>query len=282
MRSDQMIRVLAPRLAVLLALVACTSPQAPEGPDTPSPTSSESPQPSPTPTPTPAPTPTTSTPDPGPTSLPPDLVGSDWERIPTAADVVALTFDGGASNAAVASILGTLAGKGVEATFFVTGDSARRYPQDVAAIAAAGHRLGNHSDTHAHYPQLRDVEIAADLGRAEEAIAAASGGAQARPLFRFPYGDRTDADVRAVNAAGYVPVRWTVDTLGWRGTSGGVSTDEVVDRVIDTATPGQIVLMHLGAHPQDGSTLDADALPAIIDELRGRGYSFVTLDTLLT
>lgn len=35
--------------------------------------------------------------------------------------------------------------------------------------------------------------------------------------------------------------------------------------------------MHLGGHPTDGSTLDADALPAIIDGYRAAGYRFVTL-----
>ena len=35
--------------------------------------------------------------------------------------------------------------------------------------------------------------------------------------------------------------------------------------------------MHVGSNPSDGSTLDADALPTIISELRARGYSFVTL-----
>ena len=46
--------------------------------------------------------------------------------------------------------------------------------------------------------------------------------------------------------------------------------------------PGMIVLMHVGANPDDGTTLDAAALP------RGhrrrcarRGYSFVTLQQAL-
>lgn len=205
----------------------------------------------------------------------------DWERIPTTSKVVALTFDGGASDAGVASILGTLASKDVRATFFLTGDFARRYPGRVAAVAAAGHRLGNHSDTHLHYPALLNVQITADLARAEASIRDASGGVGAKPLFRFPYGDRTSADIRAVNDAGYVPVRWTVDTLGWAGTERGITAAVVVQRVLDTLTPGQIVLMHVGSNPDDGTTFDADALPTIIDELRSRGYSFVTLDALL-
>jgi peptidoglycan/xylan/chitin deacetylase (PgdA/CDA1 family) len=36
--------------------------------------------------------------------------------------------------------------------------------------------------------------------------------------------------------------------------------------------------MHVGAHPEDHSTLDADALPQIISGLRAKGYGFVTLE----
>lgn len=215
----------------------------------------------------------------GPT-IPEALLGVDWEALPTQERVVALTFDGGASDAGLAAILATLAAEQVPATFFVTGDFARRYPMSVAQIGAAGHLVANHSDSHEHYPALTDVEIAADLAAAQEAIVAA-GAVPARPWFRFPYGDRTAADVRAVNAAGFVPVRWTVDTLGWKGTGGGVSAATVVDRVLAAALPGEIVLMHCGANPDDGTTLDADALPAVIDGLRSAGYGFVTLDLML-
>jgi peptidoglycan/xylan/chitin deacetylase (PgdA/CDA1 family) len=213
-----------------------------------------------------------------PAGVPARLLGTDWTAIPTDERVVALTFDGGASDAGVASILATLAAADVPATFFVTGQFARTYPADVAAMAAAGHLVGNHSDTHAHYPELTNAQIAADLAAAQASIAAA--GAPRSPWFRFPYGDRTTADVAAVNAAGWVPVRWTVDTLGWQGTSGGRSADEVVQRVVAAATPGEIVLLHVGAHPTDGSTLDADALPEVIAQLRAAGYGFVTLAAL--
>ena len=81
-----------------------------------------------------------------------------------------------------------------------------------------------------------------------------------------------------VNAAGYVPFRWTVDSLGWQGTSGGRSAAYVCQRVLGTVQPGQVVLLHVGAHPTDCSTLDADALSCIIDGTRARGYGFFTLD----
>jgi peptidoglycan/xylan/chitin deacetylase (PgdA/CDA1 family) len=48
--------------------------------------------------------------------------------------------------------------------------------------------------------------------------------------------------------------------------------------VVGSLRPGEIVLMHVGSNPDDHSTLDADALPELIDALRARGYGFTTLD----
>jgi len=41
------------------------------------------------------------------------------------------------------------------------------------------------------------------------------------------------------------------------------------------------VLMHVGSNPNDGSTLDADALPSVIGSIKAAGYSFVTLNELV-
>ena len=83
-----------------------------------------------------------------------------------------------------------------------------------------------------------------------------------------------------VNSTGFVPVGWTVDTLGWEGTSGGITVAKIVSRVLGSLQPGEIVLMHCGSNPTDHSTVDADALPSVISQLRARGYQFVTLDAL--
>lgn len=203
--------------------------------------------------------------------------GVDWGTLPTDWDVVALTFDGGASDTGVRSILDTLRARGVPATFFVTGEFARTYPDSVRAIVAAGHPVGNHSDTHPYFTGLSREQMREELQRAEAAITPLTGRA-AKPLFRFPYGDRSATTIATVNDAGYVPFRWTVDSLGWQGTSGGQTAAGVCSRVLGSLQPGQVVLLHVGAHPTDGSTLDAAALTCIIDGVRSRGYGFFTLD----
>ncbi len=212
--------------------------------------------------------------------LPKALVGTVVTVIPTTARVAALTFDAGASDAGVPSILQALAAQRVTATFFVTGDFARRYPDAVRAMARAGHLVGNHSDTHPDFTTLTAAQLAAQLTNAESVIGPLIAGTT-QPWFRFPFGAVDAAAIAGVNAGGYAGIGWTVDTLGWKGTSGGQSVESVVSRVIAALRPGAIVLMHVGANPDDGSTLDAAALPTIIAELRQRGYGFVTVAAAL-
>jgi peptidoglycan/xylan/chitin deacetylase (PgdA/CDA1 family) len=216
--------------------------------------------------------------------IPTALRGKDVEVIPTAQQVVALTFDAGANADGLPSILATLSSEGVRATFFLTGNFAAGFPASARAITAAGHRIGNHTATHPHPLTLSDAALRNELTVAENQIRAAGAG-NPRPLFRFPFGERDARTIGVVNAAGYVAVRWTVDSLGWQGLNGRTppaATQFVIDRVLAAARPGAIVLMHVGSHPEDHTTLDAAALPTVIDGFRARGYRFVTLDALLS
>ena len=207
------------------------------------------------------------------------LAGKDWTAIPTTRRVVALTFDAGANADAVPSILATLRRENATATFFLTGNFVRDYPAAARSIAAAGFRIGNHTISHPHLTQLSDAAVRQEILGGARQISSVTGKDPA-PLFRFPYGDSDTRTIAIANRAGYVPVRWTVDTLGWEGTAGGVTASVVVSRVLGAARPGEIVLMHVGSNPDDHTTFDADALPAVISGLRAQGYSFVTLDAL--
>jgi peptidoglycan/xylan/chitin deacetylase (PgdA/CDA1 family) len=251
---------------------SATAPAAARSTPAPTTTAAEPPSPAPRPTaPSARPSPTT--------GVPAAFAGREVTLIPTSRNVVALTFDAGANADAVPSILDTLARERVRATFFLTGDFVDRYPAASRSIVAAGHRLGNHSVDHPHFPTLTAAELRAEVVGAQRTIAATTG-ADSRPFFRFPYGDRTAATVSAVNGLGYVAVRWTVDSLGWQGIA-AQSVGSVTARVLGAARPGEIVLMHVGSHPTDRSMLDADALPGVIAGLRQRGYAFVTLDALV-
>jgi peptidoglycan/xylan/chitin deacetylase (PgdA/CDA1 family) len=211
-------------------------------------------------------------------SLPASLRGAEWTRIPTDRRVVALTFDGGANNAAAGRIISALAAAGAPATFFLTGNWADTYPADARRIGLS-FSIANHSYSHASFPALSDAAVVTEIDTGASAIQRHTGG-DPSPLFRFPYGARDERTIALVNQRGYGSIRWTVDTLGWEGAAAGHTADSVIGRVLGQLTAGEIVLMHLGSAP-DGSTLDADALTRIISEIRARGYQLVSLREFL-
>lgn len=287
---------LAATAAMVAALAACggraPGPGTAEGPTAPAtsaaqasaqPTGSPTPQaPSPTRPSATQPAPVHTSPAPGGQGAEPvtgRLAGTDWTYIPTTRNVVALTFDAGANADAVTSILATLQREHVPATFFLTGDFVRNFAAAARAIAAAGYRIGDHTITHPYLTRLGDAAVRHEIVGGAQQITAVTGSSPA-PLFRFPYGDADARTIAIANQVGYVPVRWTVDTLGWEGTAGHISATVVVNRVLAALRPGEIVLMHVGSNPDDHTTFDANALPQVISEIRARGYSFVTLDAL--
>jgi peptidoglycan/xylan/chitin deacetylase (PgdA/CDA1 family) len=212
-------------------------------------------------------------------AIPADLEGRDVERLPVRRKVVALTFDGGANADGVPSIRATLRRKRVGATFFLTGSFVEDFPVKSKRLAARD-VVGNHTMTHPDLTTLSDEEIADEVRGAEDVIRTTTGE-DPRRFFRFPFGARDQHVIDVVNQLCYVPFRWTVDSLGWKGTSGGQSVSSVVSRVVGAAQPGAIVLMHVGSNPEDGTTLDADALPRIVRKLRGLGFRLVRLTRVM-
>lgn len=228
---------------------------------------------------------TTTTAPNGPLPVPPSLVGTQWSSLPTNQPEVALTFDCGANDAGIPAILSALKAGGATATFFMTGVFAQTYPQAAKAIAEDGYDIGNHTYNHMDMTQLSTSEAQSEVTQQAQIIESITGR-NPQPLFRFPYGDYDNQLVQMINSLGYGYFLQTVDTLGWEGTtptassSGGQTAQSVEARALGSLTPGEIVLMHCGSAP-DGTTLDADALPAVIQGVKAKGYSFVTLHGFL-
>ena len=271
--SPRVARALIPLLCAVAATACGAAPTATSStPATQPPPASSTTAPPPTST---APPPTTTAPPPRPAGPRPDVLGRIVDRLPTERKLVALTFDAGANDAGVPKILAVLRATHTPATFFLTGRWAQLYPGE-ARLIAKRYPVGNHTVTHPDLTTLAPAAARAQVTVARHDIISITGH-DPRPLFRFPYGAYTPGLIAAVNTLGYAAIGWTVDTLGWEGTSGGQSAATVVSRVVAGLRPGEIVLMHVGSNPTDHSTLDADALTSVIAALRARGYAFTTL-----
>ena len=269
------LRVVA-AISCLVVAAGCGGQPRQHAVDRPSVTASPSPSVTATPSDTPSPSQTvTPSSTPPTTGLPGWLAGGVVTRLPTNRRVVALTFDGGAGAQGAASILGTLRAERVPATFFLTGQFVADNPSLVGAIAESGYLLGNHTTTHPHLNALSSAAISGEIVTAAERLRSITG-VSPRPWFRFPFGEHDARTVQLVHELGYGAIGWTVDTRGWQGRKGGTAA-AVVARVKAALQPGAIVLMHLGAHPSDGTTYDADELPAVIAMVRAAGYGFVDL-----
>src|SRR5580700_11963406 len=100
---------------------------------------------------------------------------------------IALTFDDGPSES-TPELLEILSRHRAPATFFQCGANVRRLPQVSREVAALGHEIGNHTDTHPKLYFQSARFIHAELARAQETIEQTTGF---RPrLFRAPYGAR--------------------------------------------------------------------------------------------
>ena len=127
--------------------------------------------------------------------------------------MVSISFDAAWGNEDTQQLIDILGRYGVKATFFVVGDWVEKYPESVKALADAGHEVMNHSNTHAHYPQLSADEVVADLNACNDKVEAVTG---VRPtLVRLPYGDYDDNSINAVRSIGMEPIQWDVDSLDW-------------------------------------------------------------------
>jgi len=203
---------------------------------------------------------------------------------------LALTFDDGPNPAITPKLLDLLDRYRAKATFFLIGRFVRECPDLVREIAARGHGIGNHTDTHPNLFWLAPSQITAELRLCQEAISNATGAPP--KWFRPPYGFRNPQVIPAASALGCATVMWTLIPGDWREKPAewliqrmqpiAAHAQQVSKSSSGPATSrsGDILCLHDGWHCQ----LNADrtrtlaALEYWLPRWRDLGLEFVTID----
>lgn len=188
---------------------------------------------------------------------------------------VALTFDDGPSES-TPKILEILDMHRVRATFFQCGANIRRIASVAREVEAAGHEIGNHSDSHPlccfqSAPSILD-EFRRAQGTIEEVL-------RVRPtLVRAPFGVRWFGFREMQRRLNLLGVMWTVLGKDWSQPAGAIAA-----RVLGKVRPGAIVCLHDGRELRERPAIRAtvEAVRRIVPALSARGYHFETVSEIL-
>jgi peptidoglycan-N-acetylglucosamine deacetylase len=179
---------------------------------------------------------------------------------------IALTFDDGPSEY-TDGILDILDHYGAKATFFVVGSQVPGRTALLRRMIAEGHEIGNHSLRH------EEVPPASSLAETSARVREATGFRPCR--YRPPGGLRARGPIEAAWRLGMSSVLWDAGQPFDYELPGA---DAIYRRVVDSARPGSIKVMHDGGGDRSQTVA---AMRRIVPALQHRGYRLVTVTELL-
>jgi peptidoglycan/xylan/chitin deacetylase (PgdA/CDA1 family) len=188
---------------------------------------------------------------------------------------IALTFDDGPSESTPA-LLRILDRHQVHATFFMCGQNVQRLPAVAQSVAAAGHEIGNHTDSHPRLDFCSRAFIYRELAAAQENIARHTGVTPR--LFRAPYGVRWFGLKSAQERLGLLGVMWGTIGRDWKWPAA-----RVAQVFLKSARYGDIFCLHDGRRTQPSPDIGVTlaAVEAMVPALKERGLRFETVSQIL-
>ena len=180
---------------------------------------------------------------------------------------IALTIDDGPSPEYTPQVLRLLEKYRVTATFSMIGLEVAACPGLVREVAAAGHKIANHTWSHLDLAALPPVTVADQMDRATGAIHQVTGREPA--LFRAPYGAWSPAVLERCVRSGMTPLDWSVDPRDW--SRPGVTS--IVSNIMRNTRTGSIILEHDGGGNRAQTIA---ALKIVLPRLLASGYHFTT------
>ena len=188
---------------------------------------------------------------------------------------LALTFDDGPNPEVTPELLELLDAHGAKATFFLIGRHVAAAPALAKEIAARGHVIGNHTQTHPNLALCSPNAIRRELELCDQAIQEATG--RKVSWMRPPFGFRNPAVSRVARGIGCGVAMWSKWAWDWKPQEASA----VIQR-LSHAKGGDILLLHDGDHRvlKGNRQHTVDALKHWLPKWKETGLRFVTLDEL--
>jgi len=191
---------------------------------------------------------------------------------------IALTFDDGPNGDYTLRLLDTLAAAQVHASFFLVGDFACQQPEIVRTLAAAGHVIGTHTQTHPNLFRTAPLRVREEITSGKATVEDIIG--QPVRFFRPPFGARRPDALRICRELGMTPALWNAMTSDWSATSAEVIVNGLTPKLDRNQRRGYAsnVVLHDGGH----RALGTDRTPSITAAARllrlyASSRKFVTL-----
>lgn len=186
--------------------------------------------------------------------------------------VIYLTFDCGYENGYTEQILDILAKEEVPACFFVTKTYIRDNIDITKRMKEEGHQVGNHTITHPSLPTKSYEEIIQEINGCADYMREATGY-DMDPYFRPPCGEYSERTLAITHDLGFKTIFWSMAYLDY-DVNKQPGADYVINHFNKYHHNGAIVLMH------NVSSSNAEALKAVIQNLKQEGYRFASLNEL--
>ena len=190
---------------------------------------------------------------------------------------IALTFDACPSHYRSgydSLVIQTLIETKTPATLFLSGLWVKKHTRQTQFLSSVPlFEIANHSYSHPHLKEASDQVTRAEIQKTNELLMKL--GCNKPAFFRPPYGEFDERTQRLVSEAGMRLIEYDVAS-GDPDTT--ISTQRLVRYVVNSVKNGSIVIMHMNKRGRH----TAEALPAIISQLRERGFELVKISKLGT
>ncbi len=182
---------------------------------------------------------------------------------------IVITFDDGPRPETLDRVLKALADECVKATFYMTGANLKEYPELGQRVVQAGHTTGLHSFAHPNLPTMPVDEQLADLDQGLEAYVKAFGSEPAS--YRFPFLAESSTILKVLKEKNITVASMDLGIKDYWPND--MQTPALVGRLKEELdrSKGGILLIH------DANGPTADALPALLNTIKEKGYKIVRL-----